>query len=380
MITQIPSALQPLLESLKAEQPTLLKLLKVGQILPARVLSTPTPNTAKLLMLGNQVSAETNVQLKPGQHLQLHVVKTGDTPQLQIQQAVSQKTVTEQFVVLKDALPKQQLPKEVQTVLRAIVTSPIKTEASNAKLFTQIIENKAVPVQRLTAPAVKQSLNQSGIFLEANMARGVVPTTDTKAEMLRLLTLWVPGLKEKLVLKQKPDGRVGNSEIQAGTQQPRLQAMSLLERLTRLLEGSIARVQTHQATSLPSEDGNRQVWQFEIPIKLPDTVEQPLIQIEREERHKDGEMQKNWSVNLSFDFDTLGPVQSRILLEGEAVSATFWSENEATTRLIQQKLPLLEAALRHAGLEVGHVVSARGRPQDDFMRVDLEHALLDERA
>lgn len=378
VINNLSNLLQPLIQAAKADMPSLIDQLKVGQMVPARVISMPSPQIAKLLMLGNEVTAQTNIEFKPGQQLQLQVVKEGPQPQLQIQQAVNSKQVSEQFIVLKDALPKQQLPQEVQQSLKQILNSPVKTEVATAKLLSQIIENKAIPAQQISPSAVKASLQQSGLFLEAQLAQGHIPKIDTKADMLRLLMLWVPRLKEKISVKQRPEQntQAANSDAQAAA---RLTTSSLLDRLVRLLEGSIARVQTHQAASLPSEDGNRQVWQFEIPIRLQDDIDQPLLQIEREERHKEGQHQATWTISLAFNFDNIGPVNSRILLEGEAVSATFWSENQDTTKLIQEKIPLLEAALRNAGLEVGRVVSAQGRPQDGFMSMNLEHSLLDER-
>lgn len=395
MLNQIANALLPLIDTAKtkAESLSLIKSMQAGQQLPARVISMPSANLVKLMMLGTEITAQTNVQLKPGQQLQLQVVKQGPTPQLQIQNPLGNKAVPDQFIVLKDALPRQLLPKEVQQSLRTILNGPQtntyqastlrpasaqSTEIMAARQVAQVINAKAVPVQNLTAPAVKQALNQSGLMMEATLAKGVVPRNDNKADMLMLLAQWMPGLKSKLNLKQ----RVAEVTTQGANEgQMRLPAASLLERLTRLLEGSISRVQTHQAASLPAEEaGGRQVWQFELPLRLPEQLDHPLLQIERDGQNDNDEGGAGWSVNLAFDFDTLGPVQCRIRLEGEVVSVNFWSEREETTRLFQEKMPLLEAALHHSGLDTGRLMAAKGIAEKNFMSMELSHSLLDERA
>lgn len=375
MLNNIPATIQPLLDATRAQTQSLLKLMQLGQTVPAKVINMTSPDIAKLLMSGKEITAQTNVQLKPGQQLLLQVIKTGAKPQLQIQQPTTQ--VSDQFVLIKNALPKQLLPQEVQQSLKSILSSPLKTEANAAKLFSQIIENKAIPAQKIDSPAIKQALNTSGLLLEAQLAKGIIPSVDNKADMLRLLSLWMPAIKETIAVKQRA---APNDPSNVNNAENKLPAASLLERLTRLLEGSITRVQTHQASSLPNEEGGRQIWQFEIPIKVSDAVEHPLVQIERDDSKQDGEGNSGWSVNLSFNFETLGPVQSRIGLEGEAISVTFWSEIPSTRHLIQEKLPLLEAALRHVGLKIGNMASAPGKPQEDFMTLNVDHALLDERA
>ncbi|MDH3857009.1 MAG: flagellar hook-length control protein FliK [Gammaproteobacteria bacterium] len=56
-----------------------------------------------------------------------------------------------------------------------------------------------------------------------------------------------------------------------------------------------------------------------------------------------------WDIRLSFEFEGLGPVSCHLFLEGQAVAASFYSEQDQTRNQIEQALPELEQQLRSAG-------------------------------
>ena len=86
------------------------------------------------------------------------------------------------------------------------------------------------------------------------------------------------------------------------------------------------------------------------------------------------------AINLAFQFDTIGTLQTRIALAGDRVSATFWSEREGTYRRIEQRLPRLQEAFEAQGLEVVHLAGVLGVPAEPLIRVPKPDNLVDERA
>jgi hypothetical protein len=105
-----------------------------------------------------------------------------------------------------------------------------------------------------------------------------------------------------------------------------------------------------------------------------------MLRIEREAAEKDGSGAATWAVNLAFEFDTIGTLQTRIALAGERVSATFWCERDDTRRTIERRLPNLREAFEAQGLEVVHLAGVQGEPAQALIKVPMPDKLLDERA
>jgi hypothetical protein len=142
----------------------------------------------------------------------------------------------------------------------------------------------------------------------------------------------------------------------------------------------VSRIQLHQAAALPTEDGQRQAWQLDLPIQLPDETHDAMLRIERGPARDDDGMAPGWAVNLAFQFDSIGSLQCRIALAGDRVSATFWAERGKTHQTVEQRLPGLREAFEAQGLEVVHLAGVLGAPPEPLIRVPMPETLLDERA
>jgi hypothetical protein len=157
-------------------------------------------------------------------------------------------------------------------------------------------------------------------------------------------------------------------------------ADSLLSRLARLVEASVSRIQLQQAAALPTEEGPRQAWQLDLPVHLPGETHEAMLRIEREPSGGDEAGAATWAVNLAFEFDTIGTLQTRIALAGDRVSATFWCDRDNTRQIIERRLPALKAAFEAQGLEVVHLAGAKGEPPRPLIRIPMPDSLLDEHA
>lgn len=154
----------------------------------------------------------------------------------------------------------------------------------------------------------------------------------------------------------------------------------MIERLMRLVEGSIARIQTQQAASLPQEDGNRQAWQFELPVNHQGRLEHLIVRFEREQNRGVETMDRAWSVTLTFEFEHLGKIQAQIQLQGETVSTRFSCDNDSTDSLVKGNLGELATALDRAGLNVTRLQSRHDRNLNAGSGIQGIDGILDEQA
>ncbi len=253
-------------------------------------------------------------------------------------QEIIQKSTTPPPVITKSLLPPD-LQKSIQAILA-----------------------KALP-QNLTvsAPLIRQALLNSGLFLEANLAFGN-PTqiaNDLKGNLLNLLLLLRNHLQldqtqQQAKLPQSQQSKTATATNHRGFTQ-------LLGELMRQTEGSLARVQAHQLNSLPTEELSAQVWQFELPIKQPDRIDSFLIRLEQEQQGAKKQTGKTWKITLNFDFSPLGPIEAKLNLKGEEISALFLAEQASSAALLERNLTKLNDAFTRVGLKVGHLHSQQGK-------------------
>ncbi|MBI5460579.1 MAG: flagellar hook-length control protein FliK [Gammaproteobacteria bacterium] len=136
-----------------------------------------------------------------------------------------------------------------------------------------------------------------------------------------------------------------------------------LNELQRFAEGALARVQLHQLSSLPQERAPLPEWLIELPIRRDNETDIWSLRIGRDaERERDAPVDADpvWSVMLAFDLPGIGPMQSRITLRGDRVTAQFFSRTQGVLPLVAEHLPLLQARLQQAGLRVEELTCHHG--------------------
>ena len=258
-------------------------------------------------------------------------------------------------------------------------------------------------VNQLSNPkGLAQALQNSGLFLEANLLQGQNPalTPDLKSNLLRLIAQIMPqlpgnpsfdpGAAAALLARTLPGfvrsalgtlGQVGEPTQPISFPLPSRLLQSLtddgdLEGLLRLAAAAVSRLQSHQLSSLEqtgrTPEGNLQTtWQLEIPMRnLHDIV--PLqIKIQHEEKEPPAEQEKRekreqkeqlWRVELAFDLEPLGPLQVQAQLVRGSLSSQLWAERPYTASLIASQLGDLRERLRASGLNVSDLDCHQGTP------------------
>ncbi len=172
---------------------------KLGDILRA-IVETELKDNAFLLRLdsgGRALVAYSSANLKPGQVLELEVVKLGTTPELRIlphgaDSATSESTVQQ---ALRLFLPKQEPLADVIPELHRLIAQARQTSALPAPV-TEALENLLASIPKkselMSPEGMEKGLSNSGVFLEAKLAAAVdspadFVDSDFKARLLRVL-------------------------------------------------------------------------------------------------------------------------------------------------------------------------------------------------
>ena len=391
---------------------------RVGQVLAATVISTPQPGRAELRIGNLPVVAQTgSLALSPGQVLRLEVASLKEQPVLKLLTLLQQDPVKQ---ALRTVLPRQQpLAPLFAALARTAAGTPTGHNlAPDITRIAQALLSQLPTAASVSQPAgLRQALRDSGLFLESKLARPPVPdqsaarsgelTRDLKANLLRLMqtvrehtansapapraattmsTSSPGGLSIGLAAATPPvastdaaaqvfrglpgdpgapmsRGHPPLPPVNSAMQPSKGGAMDASE-LLRHVEGALARVQLNQLSSLP-QDRLAPEWLVEVPVRRDDHTDVWSFRINRETRQESGcgqESQEDaWSLMLAFDLPGIGPMQSRISLRGDLVSAQFFSLREGVLPLVSEHLPQLQARLRQAGLRVTELTCHHGR-------------------
>jgi len=355
----------------------LLRQLKPAQILQAIVLNRTSANSVQL-QIGKQVlSAHAPASLVTGQQLSLRVERGLPDPVLRIlQQPVHLDPLQHlQQQALRRQLPPVDLAQQLQA-LKQLTQQPPANAQARLPLVSQALQllaPAAPDLARLTPSDLRRALENSGLFMESTLLReGAANTADRKLLLLRLLTQLRP--------ENRAHSAGGNETADKPDARPPSNADQLLNRLARLVEGAITRIQAHQTLALStSEQTGQTLWQMDMPLLVNNRREHLELRIRREAEDNPDSTSSGatWKVEVDFDFGELGKVMSRIALSHKRVQCGFWSDKASTAARFEQALPRLEKMLHEAGLEVSAVSALQG---DAPGATRPSSQLLDERA
>lgn len=401
---------------------SVIKKLQPGQQLQANVLSDSSQNLVKLKIGTTEFMARTQVSLRADQKITLDVIKAGEIPELRLVRGPETRNYQADLLrsILPKQLPMQRLYANLQAVYSNILRSlpqpgadPKLQQATTAmpklgssdKEVLQLLQNltskgtqpvlpdsvgpKLIQAARniltavipnsgnITPSQLRQAILGYGLFMEAQLAAGQPPGSSLKSDLLQLL-FQIGNLlkmdKQQLAAQQSITNRPTTPQMEPGL-------IKLLEILFRHTEGSLARVHLNQLASVPTEDSNRQVWQFEVPIRHQEHVDSFLIRLEQEQAKNSGDDAKPiWYVTLTFDIEPLGPVKARISMHGDEVSTMFMAEKAESAQLLNKRMTELSNSFADSGLSVGKLFARHGDAQPEKPQQTITTQLLDEKA
>ncbi len=339
-----------------------------GQLLRA-IVDFQSPDGTVTLRLGTQLlEGRSDLPLRPGQSLTLQVAQTGTPVVLRIvpETATAADGINR---ALRQALPRQG---EIQPLLDGLVGAarapgllPPAVAAFANRLLSSLPD-----IQTLVVPGeLKQALHDSGLFLEAHLARdSAPPERDLKAMLLQLQGM-LRNVAATPVRHDLP------SSVPPTPDNADTQTVAALQHRT---DAALARVVMNQIDSLPRDASTATPLVVELPLRWNDQPAMLRLHIEPDDttRHEKNAT-PGWSVWLSLEPGDLGPVHCRLQLRGEQVSATFWAEHETTAALFQENLEKLGLGFQQEGLTPRLLHCQTGKPP---LPAPRRRDILDERA
>ena len=410
--------------------PANLRSWQVGQILDAEVLVPAQSGATLLRIAGAVVSTQTTLTLVPGQTLHVKVVNTNTPPVLQVvtpQPSTAADTLSQS---LRAALPRQipLAPLLANLGWLAQIKSSTLSGLPPAVVETarQVFSSLSTPKQLSTAAGLSASVQRSGVFLENHLSQADTTTleTDFKAGLLRLREVLLtteatasapgrlaqansalpPAAAPAQTLSQTGSALDARAPAQAPVTQPAMSAPPPLRGaplhaqpavmptfaepglraesaagLLSQVEGGLARVQLSQLASLPN-NSSPPAWTLELPVRHAGESHVIQMRLEADDPRSPAEQAERahtaWSVTLALDLKGLGPLNIKVSLRDEKVSASFWADRTETAKLLTQHLDQLHAKMNEAGLDVASISCAAGcRPTPPDSR--MSPALLD---
>lgn len=372
-----------------------------GQLLRV-IVDSRLPDGTVTLRLGTQLlEGRSDLPLRPGQSLTLQVTQTGTPLVLRIVpeaatapahmtgrvSEASRDTVSARGPrlgpiaesaketdginrALRQVLPRQGDIQPLLDGLARTARAPDSLLPPAVAAFANRLLSRLPDIQTLVVPGeLKQALRDSGLFLEAHLARNsAAPERDLKAMLLQL-----QGMLRNVAATSVQHDEPGN--IPPTLDDADTQTATALQHRT---DAALARVVMNQIDSLPRDASATTPLVVELPLRWNDQPAMLRLHIEPDDtaRHEKN-ASPGWSVWLSFEPGSLGPVHCRLQLRGEQISATFWAEHETTAVLFQENLEKLGLDFQQEGLTPHLLRCQAGKPP---LPAPRRHDILDERA
>ncbi|HXK57730.1 MAG TPA: flagellar hook-length control protein FliK, partial [Gammaproteobacteria bacterium] len=255
---------------------------------------------------------------------------------------------------LRSLPPTQSADSRLQSAIANLL--PGEEAARLSQTVGRILNLQILPGENPIAENIRLAFARSGLFLESALATGSAPPDDMKRSILELLLQ----LRPLLAAAQSAHQPVSSQAIERG-----FDPVGFFTELVSHAEGSLARILFNQLSSLPGDNANQQIWQFELPYRHNESCDSFRVQIERETKQgKKGIQETLWSVGLDFELEPIGPIHARLVLTGEEISSRFTAEYAETARLLEEALPHLANAFSRAGLKVGTLSAVRGTTEN----------------
>jgi flagellar hook-length control protein FliK len=394
-----------------SKQPLDAKIISInGSKIQLQIFDTESKQTS-LINIGRSQLTNAPSDLKAGQSLNLQIIKTGTTPEFKIipnSGNIPEAKVAEfvkQFLPRHEASPifLNQLIKDLPQLLKNdSVPQALKDIAA------KIIQNLPPKEQLITSQGLRQSIANSGLFLEAKIPLAITQAELLKelpqliknesvpqslqriaAEILQNLSPKQPLLSEPPAANTKPASSaelvptgneskaktLGDAELITGdfkanllkfiqalkqeiTQQsePSNQVdLDLFKNLQHKTENTVAKLVLDQLISLPKEDSPKQQWIIDIPFIDRQQAESVRIEVQRDKENKQQSGNGDWSVNITITPPELGTIHCIVSFRGDVINTFFKSQNTQTTELIKHNLDYLKNQLEESGLKTGHM-------------------------
>jgi hypothetical protein len=337
---------------------------RIGSVLSARPLGISEQGLMVLQVGALTVEAEAPGAKLPPQ-FQVRVLSLGAQPQLEILGAGSQLDGNVNQA-LRERLPQQNGYAPLLATMGALSQwSIVRQLPPYLRSALALLEHSmSTPQEVSTGEGLRQAVNRSGIFLEAQLAQAPASdaTTahdDMKGALLRLVAI----LKGQPLVGESSDAEVDPPLLYRGVLPqgrfplpPELanssEATDFLPRLYTDVQAALARLEVAQ---LQAGVAN---WLVEIPIQDADGAD--VLQLLLKQQH---EGEQTWTLGFSLDLPSLGPIVGELQLRGLRLSLRLWAQHRDTVDRLEEQFEDIRSRLDATGLFLDQLSCQFGLPQ-----------------
>jgi hypothetical protein len=337
---------------------------RIGNVLSARPLGVNEQGLLVLQVGGLTVEAEAPGTKLPPQ-FQVRVLSVGAQPQLEILGASAPLDSTV-HQALRERLPQQNgYAPLLATVTALSQWSVAKQLPPYLRSALALLEHSmSTPRELATPEGLRQAVNRSGLFLEAQLAQAptsdaTIAQDDMKGALLRLVTI----LQGQATLSESSGDEVDPPLLYRGVMpQGRLplppelantsDATELLPRLNTDVQAALARLEVAQLQANPNH------WIVEIPVQHAEGADVLQLSLKHEP-----EAERDWTMGFSLDLPSLGPIVGELQLRGLRLSVRLWAQLRETVDRLEAQFADMRQRLDATGLFLDQLSVQFGLPQ-----------------
>lgn len=337
---------------------------RIGSVLSARPLGVSEQGLMVLQIGAITVEAEAPGTKLPPQ-FQVRVLSLGAQPQLEILGAGSQLDGNVNQA-LRERLPQQNGYAPLLATIGALSQWTIVRQLPPylRSALALLEHSMSTPQEVSTGEGLRQAVNRSGIFLEAQLAQAPASdaTTahdDMKGALLRLVAI----LKGQPLVGESSDAEVDPPLLYRGVLPqgrfplpPELanssEATDFLPRLYTDVQAALARLEVAQ---LQAGVAN---WLVEIPIQDADGADVLQLLLKQQQ-----EGEQAWTLGFSLDLPSLGPIVGELQLRGLRLSLRLWAQHRDTVDRLEEQFEDIRSRLDATGLFLDQLSCQFGLPQ-----------------
>ncbi len=235
--------------------------------------------------------------------------------------------------------------------LRPELAEQIQSIAKEIQIFDGRLRAEGF-TRGLNGAAVKELVENSGMFLEARLAAGKDVSQDLKALLLKLRAI--------LELLQNPSkvvkGRLSNIFSEE------IQVLSASLKLAARAE--IGEIESKQAMNLIVQDSGASTT-VSVPLTGEFSRSKLIISEEKEEKKNESNTPKRYRVTLSLDMSRLGHIRADAIQSGKSLAIGFAVKDDKTYEFIESNLESLRAQVRAEKLPVAEIFLSKAEPEPE---------------
>ena len=366
------------------------------QVLMAEVIGTPTENSTRVRIGNDSFDARSKIALHGGQKLQVRVVATAPNVVLKIEPSLPgpsrhsverglAQTLPHQGSLLDSLSLLRILNQTAGMVARAVgdgrllaLSAPIEKLVQSLPT-TQNLRRPSDLRAALTTAATTSENKLAHLAGRATASALALATSDLRNQLSQLqfelgLSRQTSRQQSELTNPRVHDAMRAASEL--GGVRPREQRDrladtaraanepiariepedNLAQRMSRLFDGAIARIQTHQLSNFATAELPSAPLIVEVPVRHHDRVDLWHFEFTGDDRHEDsGDQPQRAVLSIRIQFDAQRSVSAELRASGDAVSVTLSSDDLEMQHLLGARVNELEQNLGLRGLQVGRI-------------------------